>query len=71
VTKELATFLTELYVIIDDHLVESRRGRGRRPGCPTPSCPPASPNDYWAWPPDLAQLDHRSNRKRSLTAYDH
>ena len=30
-TKELETLLTELYVLIDDHVVESRHGRGRRP----------------------------------------
>lgn len=38
---------------------------------PLMRCLPASPNDYWPWPPDLAQLDHRSHRKRSLTVYDH
>jgi hypothetical protein len=31
VTKELETLLTELYVLIDDHVVEPRSGRGRRP----------------------------------------
>jgi hypothetical protein len=31
VTKELETLLTELYVLIDDRVVEPRRGRGRRP----------------------------------------
>lgn len=30
-TKELETLLTELYVLIDDHVVEPRTGRGRRP----------------------------------------
>lgn len=30
-TKELETLLTELYVLIDDHVVEPRSGRGRRP----------------------------------------
>jgi len=31
VTKELNTLLTALYVLIDDHVVPSRTGRGRRP----------------------------------------
>jgi len=31
VTKNLETLLTELYVLIDDHVVEPRTGRGRRP----------------------------------------
>ena len=31
VTKELNTLLTALYVLIDDHVVPSRVGRGRRP----------------------------------------
>jgi len=31
-TKELETLLTELYVLIDDHLTPPRLGRGRRPG---------------------------------------
>ena len=30
-TKELETLLTELYVLIEDHLAPVRRGRGRRP----------------------------------------
>ena len=30
-TKELNTLLTALYVLIDDHVVPSRTGRGRRP----------------------------------------
>src|SRR6266849_3806701 len=30
-TKELETLLTELYVLIDDRVVEPRHGRGRRP----------------------------------------
>ncbi len=29
--RELDTLLTELYVLIDDHVVPTRRGRGRRP----------------------------------------
>jgi hypothetical protein len=31
VTKELDALLTELYVVIDDHVVTPRAGRGRRP----------------------------------------
>jgi hypothetical protein len=31
VTKELNTLLTALYVLIDDHVVEPRAGRGRQP----------------------------------------
>lgn len=31
VTKELNTLLTALYVLIDDHVVPARTGRGRRP----------------------------------------
>jgi len=31
VTKNLETLLTELYVLIDDHVVAPRSGRGRRP----------------------------------------
>jgi hypothetical protein len=31
VTKELNTLLTALYVLIDDHVVEPRTGRGKRP----------------------------------------
>jgi hypothetical protein len=31
VTKELNTLLTALYVLIDDHVVPARAGRGRRP----------------------------------------
>jgi hypothetical protein len=31
VTKELNTLLTALYVLIDDHVVETRTGRGRAP----------------------------------------
>jgi hypothetical protein len=31
VTKELDALLTELYVVIDDHVVRPRRGRGRHP----------------------------------------
>jgi Transposase DDE domain len=31
VTKDLNTLLTELYVLIDDHVVPDRVGRGRRP----------------------------------------
>jgi hypothetical protein len=31
VTKELDALLTELYVLVDDHVVPPRRGRGRRP----------------------------------------
>lgn len=31
VTKELDTLLTALYVLIDDHVVPTRAGRGRRP----------------------------------------
>lgn len=31
VTKELNTLLTALYVLIDDHVVLPRAGRGRRP----------------------------------------
>lgn len=31
VTKELNTLLTGLYVLIDDHVVEPRNGRGRVP----------------------------------------
>ncbi len=31
VTRELNTLLTALYVLIDDHVVEARVGRGRRP----------------------------------------
>jgi hypothetical protein len=31
VTKELNTLLTGLYVLIDDHVVPARTGRGRRP----------------------------------------
>jgi len=31
VTKELDALLTELYVVIDDHVVRPHRGRGRRP----------------------------------------
>lgn len=30
-TKELETLLTELYVLIDDHVAPARTGRGRRP----------------------------------------
>ena len=30
-TKELETLLTELYVLIDDHVTPARTGRGRRP----------------------------------------
>ena len=30
-TKELEALLTELYVLIDDHVVPPRHGRGRRP----------------------------------------
>ena len=30
-TKELEALLTELYVLIDDQVVEPRHGRGRRP----------------------------------------
>ena len=30
-TKELETLLTELYVLIDDHVAAARSGRGRRP----------------------------------------
>lgn len=30
--KELETLLTELYVLIDDHVIPARVGRGRRPG---------------------------------------
>ena len=30
-TKELEALLTELYVLIDDQVVEPRQGRGRRP----------------------------------------
>lgn len=30
-TKELETLLTELYVLIDDHVTPARAGRGRRP----------------------------------------
>ena len=29
--RELDTLLTELYVLIDDHVAPARRGRGRRP----------------------------------------
>jgi len=31
-TKELETLLTELHVLIDDHVTPPRLGRGRRPG---------------------------------------
>ena len=31
VTKELNTLLTALYVLIDDHVVPPRTGRGRQP----------------------------------------
>ena len=31
VTRELNTLLTALYVLIDDHVVEARAGRGRAP----------------------------------------
>jgi hypothetical protein len=31
VTKELNTLLTALYVLIDDHVVTARVGRGRAP----------------------------------------
>jgi hypothetical protein len=31
VTKELDALLTELYVLIDDHVVAPRAGRGRQP----------------------------------------
>src|SRR5256885_12660124 len=31
VTKELNTLLTALYVVIDDHVVPTRGGRGRQP----------------------------------------
>ena len=31
VTKELNTLLTALYVLVDDHVVPARVGRGRRP----------------------------------------
>jgi hypothetical protein len=31
VTKELNTLLTALYVLIDDHVVSARVGRGRAP----------------------------------------
>jgi hypothetical protein len=34
VTKELNTLLTALYVVIDDHVVEARVGRGRTPLLP-------------------------------------
>lgn len=33
VTKELNILLTALYVLIDDHVVKTRVGRGRVPPC--------------------------------------
>ncbi len=38
VTKNLETLLTELYVLIDDHVVEPRTGRAAAQSSPMLSC---------------------------------
>ncbi|MDH6291346.1 hypothetical protein M2275_006282 [Rhodococcus opacus] len=37
-TKELETLLTELYVLIDDHVIEPRTGGAGGRSSPTPNC---------------------------------